>query len=451
MRRLVSLCVLFAILVLGIAPARAQFGTGTLPGEFMGMVIRDPHYEWNTNPDYPDDVNRAFYDAMGQNLAAAGVKWVRFEFWADEVENFNPDNPLEGLPLEETDYFINVVAPRHDFKVLGLLASNLVRTERWIHPEEIERTDQEMPQCRTYKYGCFTNEYMRLWLDRAFAIAERYKGRVAAYEIMNEENRYISPEHSGRGISPQQMARLLTKFYRIFKLNKGPEGTFGDWREEVKIILGGLHPNRCQDCITFAGTPMTDREYLDAVYKSPSFAEFRNLPASGGRWPLDGVGYHPYPMEMRYGLLPEPSGASDLYRIPERTRDIRQVMVNNGDVQNKIWVTEIGDRGSPLDPDNMARQAQFMRSVYWMLWQQREYVQTVLWFKYEDFEVETGAGNWGIVTLLPRTPTVECRECQYEVNGAVQRYKDSFFAFGEMAATGAGLEAYRTYLPIVTR
>ncbi|MDQ5854249.1 MAG: hypothetical protein M3380_19715 [Chloroflexota bacterium] len=456
MRLFLAITVLVVVLASYLAPVRASVTSNDLPGDFMGMVIRDPHYEWNTNPDYPNAVNQAFMDSMGQHLAAAGVRWVRFEFRAEDGIPYDPNNPLQGLRLEQYDYFVNTVAPRHNLKILGLLATNLVRNPGYIHPEEIERigSEYDVPNCESYKYGCGTNPYMRIWLDRAFAIADRYQNKIAGYEVMNEENRYIDEYHSGNGISPGQMAKLMTKFYRVFKVTgpKDPAGSghlgYPGWRSNVRLILGGIHPGRCNDCITESGTSMTDREYLDAIYKSQPFQDFRrDYPAVG--YPVDGIAYHPYPLEIHSQLVPEPTGAEELYRVPERMEAMHQVMLANGDVRSKIWVTEIGDRGTPFDPDNQHRQAEFLRTIYRMLWQQRDFVSTVFWFKYEDFDVANGGGNWGVVRLHSRTPTADCPTCEYAPEGSVQVFKESYRAYTEIATQGIGQETYSIYLPIV--
>ena len=74
---------------------------------------------------------------------AAGVKWVRFEFRAEDGFAYDPDNPLSGLRLEQYDYFVRQVAPRHGLKIIGLLATNLVRNPGYRDPEEIERRTSE--------------------------------------------------------------------------------------------------------------------------------------------------------------------------------------------------------------------------------------------------------------------------------------------------------------------
>lgn len=447
----------------------------TLPGDFMGMVVRDPHYEWNTNPGFVG-TNQQFYDTLGQNLKAAGVKWVRIEFFAEEAIPAEGQTDRRGkVHAAKYSYFVNTIAPKYGFKVIALLATPLVRQRpddatirfpgttyapgAYISPEAIEAP---LTVNGGSAYG-FVNPYMHIWLDNAVSIARAfpYNGStgagIAAFEVLNEENRYLNG--GGRGLKPESVATLLTKFYRTFKNVECPAGRVGLDCASVNILLGGLHPDRCDDCEI---GQRTDRQYLDAIYKSAAFKSYFDNP-SYRRLPLDGVAYHPYPLEMRSGLTPEPTGATDLFRIPQRINDIRQVMLNNGDTANQIWITEIGDRGNPNDADNQARQAQFLHTIYWMLWQQRASIKTVLWFKYEDFAVPAdptvgGPENWGLVRLAPRPTSQNCPQqvpveqqtCEYEMTGTVQVFKQAYTIYKAMADTGAGLQTYRFYMPVVT-
>jgi len=466
MRRLAVVLLLVMLLVSLVPTTRAADPAPELPGNFMGMVVRDPHYEWKTNPAFTG-TNRAFFDAMGQHLEAAGVKWVRIEFFADAALEQGSIDYRGRVNIEKYRYFIEVVAPRHGIKVLALLATPLARQRpagvtprfpddvygpgEYISPERIE----DPLDINAGVYG-FVNPYMHIWLENAFTIARNFPydavtGRgIAAYEVLNEQNRYLNG--NGKGMRPDMVATMLTKFYRVFKKNGGPDGSFGAWRNDVKILIGGLHPERCEDCIKSDGTArMTDRQYLDAIYKSSAFQRYRNDPALGnGKYPHDGVGYHPYAAEMRSGAVPEDTAVNDLFRVQPRMQAMRNVMLQNGDAANKFWITEVGDRGAPMtvDPvgDNERRQAQFMRTVYWTLWQDREFIENVFWFKYEDFAVPTKAGavgteNWGVVRLQPGTTT------EYDINGTVQRFKESYRTYQNIAQNG--LQTYTTHLPLV--
>src|SRR5215210_1723591 len=52
--------------------------------ELFGMVMRDPFYEYNTDTvKFPNASNRTALERQASELAGAGVKWVRMEFFAD--------------------------------------------------------------------------------------------------------------------------------------------------------------------------------------------------------------------------------------------------------------------------------------------------------------------------------------------------------------------------------
>jgi len=490
MRRLFVLAALLAVLapVFRSEPGRAQEPAPSIlvpidravpPGSFMGMVVRDPYYEWQTNSNDPSGTNRAFFEAMGANLQAAGVKWVRIEIFAEECYPSVPC-PMPGqVYLEKYSYFINTVAPKYGLKVIALLATPLVRQRdvadpsrfpsdqyapgTYIDPEKIEEqlNIRSTPGDPDFDLGTL-NGWMRIWLQNAFAVARAFPYDVAtgtgiaAFEVLNEPNRYING--GGKGLKPDFVAILQTKFYRVYR-ERCINGTIGGSCSDVRIILGGIHPGRCDDC-----NMATDRQYLDTIYKSAAFKGYQASPNAAGRYPLDGVAYHPYPLEMRAGLIPELTGSPEIGRVAERVTSLYRVMLENGDGVNKLWITEIGDRGAPADAENQARQAQFFKSMYWTLWRRRAFIETVLWFKYEDFAVPTVAGdngpeNWGVVRLMPRPPQQLCPQqlpadrqtCEYEEAGTVQVPKQILSDYTAMSATGAGLDTYQFILPQVTK
>ncbi|MBA3945849.1 MAG: hypothetical protein H0X37_14935 [Herpetosiphonaceae bacterium] len=474
MRRFAPLF-LFLLCLLSFTPSRPAVGAPQQPPDFMGMVIRDPFNEWNTNPAFLNAENQTFYDALGQNIANARVKYVRFEFRVEDGSVYDPTNPSAGINFPAYDYFINTVAPRFGFKIIGLLSTNLIKDASdpnaggggLLSPELLEPAKADaLPgegevttQCYPdpgpnpinpgYRYGCGTTKAMRIWLDHAFAIADRYGPKIATYEVLNEENRYING--NGQGIDPSALGTLMAKFYRVFKYGTAPVSSqiippswrnqqVPGWASQINLILGGLQAGRCDDCAP-GGT--TDEQYLDAVYKSAPFQGFKSTPTYGGVYPVDGVGYHPYPMEIH--LNPEsnePTGIAYIPLMGPRIEGIAGVMAANGDGAHKLWITEIGDRGDPNDAQDAARQAQFLRMAYSALWQEHAVVQTVLWFKYEDFDVVHNDENWGVVRLVPGTTT------EYAPSGAVQIYKPSYYAYMDMATNG--IPKFSTlYLPYV--
>src|SRR5262245_42327347 len=250
---------------LDAANARAT----ALGPEFMGLAIRDPWYEFNTNPSFPNAPNQTFQDTMGATLELAGARWVRLEF---HIPVGITSTEAISAEIAKNDYFINEVAPRHNLKVLGLLGFDLLRGSE----ATLLNTG---PFTVTSKYGGGVNQYMDTWLTRALMIADRYRDNIAAYEILNEQNR-LPP--SGKAITPTVMGRLMTKFYRFCKNIDPNDENHGC--TNAQIILGGIHPR---------GTTngLTDSQYLQAIYQdASSFGDFRD---THGYYPVDGIAYHP--------------------------------------------------------------------------------------------------------------------------------------------------------------
>src|SRR5215212_11181056 len=80
---------LIAVLLAPALPGAAQTAPPLRPfadgrSDLFGMVGRDPHYEFNTNPvEYPNASNRTALEREAAELREMGVRWVRMEFWTD--------------------------------------------------------------------------------------------------------------------------------------------------------------------------------------------------------------------------------------------------------------------------------------------------------------------------------------------------------------------------------
>lgn len=410
------------------------------------MVIRDPWYDFNTNPSYPNAPNKDFQDMMGATLARAGVQWVRLDFHIPLTYTAS----LEQVQAEivKNDYFINEVAPRYGLKVLGLLSFDLVQGA---DPRELNSG-----AFIASKYGGGVNQYMHAWLDRALQIADYYREKIAAYEVLNEENRlpqYRPSGPAGDMIAPEVTARLLTKFYRFCK-NIDPANENHGCSVDTPIILGGLHPRGTTDPDDPKKIKPTDREYLRLVYQKDgsAFEDFKEAHPEYG-YPVDGIGYHPYPEEILLSL-------ADV-RINARMPEVRAVLEQVGDPFKPFWVTEVGynvgfDVDGPRNPipaQTEAGQAAFLQDVYTSLAARQlanglPEVANVFWFKYEDFPPATGANaqRWGIVRVPFTSGNCTGGAC-YAPSGAPDLYRLAFLTYRELA----GLPVLRTYLPLAAR
>ncbi|NJP05531.1 MAG: PKD domain-containing protein [Chloroflexaceae bacterium] len=372
-----------------------------------GMVIRDPWYDFGTYPGLADEPNTVAQDRMGQMLEHLGVRWVRLEF---QIEGHDV---ISTTQVAQYDYFIREVAPRHNFKVLGLLGFSLLRGVPRCDLASLDTWDDPI-------YGGGINYYMETWLNRARMIVDRYEDQIAAYQVLNEQNR-LTPECDF--IPPTMAARLHTKFYRFFRqVDRFAPGT-GDqsWRDDSAIVLGGLHPAGTSK----PGHPnyQTDREYLLELYQSDGFASYR---ATYGAFPIDGLGYHPYPEEIRNSLQ------SDMSLITDRLDAVRNVLEIVEDPDLPFWITEIG-YNSAFGSQDDAGQAEFMRRVL-MLLSKRTDVEVFFWFKYEDFPPATGpnAQQWGVVRVPFEDGDCPGGAC-YDVAGRPVLLRPSFWVYRELA------------------
>jgi hypothetical protein len=404
-----------------------------LTREMMGMVIRDPWYDFGTYPGLPDKPNEVAQERMGQILEQAGVRWVRLEFFVsgDDPEALN-------RTFARYDFFINIVAPRHGLKVLGLVGFGVVS-----ETDVLDATNGITAGLYVTDpvYGGGVNPYIKRWLTRALGIGAHYGENIAAYEVLNEQNRLSG---SGKAVPATLAARLHTKFFHHLKYPQPPDGAA--WRNSVKVIVGGLHPKGSLE----KRQPgyLSDTDYLRQLYgynlqtgQPVSSEPFQEYLRKYGIFPLDGLGYHPYPEEIRLSLLSE----SDL--INTRLTSIRTILASVQDPGRTLWITEIG-YNTAFGQQNDAGQAEFMRAAYTMLlW--RGDVEAIFWFKYEDFPPADGpdAQKWGVVriafTIDAACPGGAC----YEMTGEPLFYRPSFSAYQELS----NQPIYRIYLPVVVK
>jgi hypothetical protein len=424
------------------APAAAQ----APDPELMGMVVRDPWFDWDTNPAFEDGPNQAFQDRMGATLASAGARWVRLD-----LRIAAPLTPTVALPpgfveqeIEKNTYFIEHVAPRHGLKVLGLLSFDL-----------IQGTDANLldtgPFTVTSKYGGGVNLYMDEWLDRALMVADRYGDGVAAYQVLNEQNRlpqYLPGGPAGNAIEPQIVARLVTKFYRFCRgIAPLPPGEPAHGCQGAQIVLGGLHPRGTTDAQGRVVT--TDAEYLQEIYADPAFQDFSEDPQT---WPIDGIGYHPYPEEIRQ--------SKDLL-VDRGLARIRAALVEAGDPCRQLWVSEVGYNvgfdvdgpSNPIPQQSEFGQAAFMEDVYTSLGARRicggqQEIAHIFWFKYEDFPPASGAfaQRWGVVRI-PFTEGACPGGACYDVNGTPETYRAAYYTYRRLA----GLPGAQVSMPLMFR
>ncbi len=182
------------------------------------------------------------------------------------------------------------------------------------------------------------------------AMAERYKGRVHAYEIWNEQNYAV--ENGGVVADAPFYVDLLVAGYDAVK-SKDPNAI---------VVSGSPTPTETNK----RNVAFSDLDYLRAMFRDPRF-----------RTHMDVVGVHPAGTLNPPDALPQPNrpqnsvcdgwnGNTEFYF--RRLEQIRDIMVQENLGDRQMWVTEFGWATQNNTPgyeygqcNTMEEQAEFTR------------------------------------------------------------------------------------------
>jgi hypothetical protein len=223
------------------------------------------------------DLGKAFLvNDLGFNWAKGYVNWATVELAPGTFRWVDPDNVVKALGDQEIKILMRVHG-----------------TPAWARPEDSSYTH---PPDNVADFAQFMT-----------ALATRYKGRVAAYEIWNEPNLHY--EWGNFTPDPAAYTELLKAASTAVKAVD----------PDAMIISGGL-------ATTGDGSPTAygDLDFLQGMYDAGAAGHF------------DALGSHPY----TFGNPPDeidPWGLS-----LARVEDQRQIMLDNGDTGTPIWITELG-------------------------------------------------------------------------------------------------------------
>lgn len=389
------------------SPTATRSAGARVPAGMMGIVGRDPFYEV-----VDGKVNTRGQATMGRIMKSMGVRWVRIDMRIPLVMGAS-QNDID-VAISRYDYFVNTVAPANNLKVLMLLSFDLIMG--------VDANQIAVGPYTTHpRYGPGYNAYMTEWMSRAQRVITRYGKNIHAIEVLNEANRlprYTDAGPINNGIPAETWAQLVTTIYRSCNGTR-----LGDYCRSTPVILGGLHPRGTE---AYGRVPArSDMEYLADIYASRAFTtSFAQL----NRWPLDSVGYHPYPWELKQIGVLNQTAAFDR---------VRQQLVIVNDPLRPIWVTEIGYNVA-YARQTEAEQATFLADVYRTLATRKlangkREVPVVFWFKYEDFPPANGvnAQQWGLVRI-PFAPGPCPDGMCYRRSGEPQRYRQSWYTYRDL-------------------
>lgn len=216
--------------------------------------------------------------------------------------------------------------------------------------------------------------------------AERYKGKISAYEVWNEPNGVIfyAP------VSPESYTKVLQSAYEAIK----------NADSDAKVIGGVLGATK-----TVSGVTMAPEVFLERMYEAGAHGYF------------DALSYHPY-----HYTLPFSQGAGVADSPMQQVLALRALMEANGDGDLKLWATEYGSPTTPFFGVSEEQQAAFMKDFI-AAWQNIEGAGPA--FLYSARDVNTGAwdneANFGLFksNWTPKKFVAMLKEIQEDLDDGV--------------------------------
>ncbi len=178
------------------------------------------------------------------------------------------------------------------------------------------------------------------WAAYCSKVAERYQGRVAAYQIWNEPN--LSREWGDSPPDPASYVTLLAACSDAIRV-ADPAAT---------LISAGLAPTGNND-----DTAMPDDIYLDHMYRH------------GFQQHIDAVGVHA-PGFSPPEISPDSDEALQRWFTFRRVEDLRKIMLSHDDAERQMAVMEFGYTTEQINPDykwfsvTEAQQAEMLERAY---------------------------------------------------------------------------------------
>lgn len=265
----------------------------TLSGTPSGFPLQGPHIGYGMNVWLPT----ADMDRTLQLLTGAGFQWARQWISWESVE------PSPGVYHWKDLDAVTAAAERNNVKLLIVF----LRSPTWADPKHGVPQDQAGKEA----YARALNE-----------MAKRYKGKIAAYEVWNEQN--LAAETGGK-VDVGQYVELLKLAFPAVKAAD----------PNAFVLYGGLTPTGIND----PAIAIDDAVYLQQTYDYNN-GEVKQY--------FDVLGAHPGGQNNPPDTLwpdkpgPGPGWQDNRSFYFRRVEDIRAVMEKNGDGAKQVWFTEFG-------------------------------------------------------------------------------------------------------------
>jgi hypothetical protein len=246
-----------------------------------------------------------------QMVSQAGFRWIRQEFpWEDiEIHGKGDFQDRRHEPHRSAwEKYDNIVAlaEKYDLEIVARLSN----PPAWSRAAG-DAVGTGAPPDDFDDYG-----------DFVAAVVARYEGRIRFYQIWNEPN--IHPEWGNYPIDPEGYVELLQIGYTRAKAVD----------PNCVIISGALAQTiELGDCIGGTNCNLNDFIFLQRMYDAGARGYFDVLAVNDyGMWS------GPYDRRMRPRVI---NFSRPLY--------IRDIMVQNGDAETPIWLTEMNWNAIPTD------------------------------------------------------------------------------------------------------
>ncbi|HET6444790.1 MAG TPA: hypothetical protein VFI27_09460 [candidate division Zixibacteria bacterium] len=225
--------------------------------------------------------------------------------------------------------------------------------------------------------------------DFCGALAERYVGRIDAYQVWNEPN--LSREWGDRPPDPAEYTKLLKICYQAIKVvDPG-----------AIVISAGLAP-------TGTGLPIAipDTEFLQGMYDAGAADYFDVLG-------LNAPGYKAPPETPPEEGESNPDFGGGRWFVFRHVEDMREIMVDNGDGAKQAAILELGWTTDVVHPEyawhavNEEEQADYLVRAYTYAtenWQPWIGLITAIYIADYDWTPEEDEQWWWSITLPDGTP-----------------------------------------------
>jgi hypothetical protein len=292
------------------------------------LVGDKPVIESFASPDYGIHVSSWWDPNIMQrdmNLAKAmGFRWVKQKF---------PWREIEGIEKGKFDWYRpDLIVEEAEKAGLNLLV-RLDRQPFWSEPLDNLWQDNQPP-----------GDYQD-FADYCGAVADRYKGRIGAYQVWNEPN--LSREWGLLPPDPAAYTELLKACYTAIK-TADPEAI---------VISAGLAPTG-----TDSPYAMPDNQFLQGMYDAGAADYFDVLG-------LNAPGYKAPPELDPADAEAEEYGGGRWFAF-RHVEDMRALMVTNGDGHKQVAILEMGWTLDQVNPEytwyavDEATQADYLARAY---------------------------------------------------------------------------------------